>query len=39
MLKKMNRKHTYEDFKKQASYLRKKDPLFSISTDIIVGYS
>jgi tRNA A37 methylthiotransferase MiaB len=36
MLKKMNRKHTYEDFKKQLNFLRKKDPLFSISTDIIV---
>jgi len=39
MLKKMNRRHTYEDFKKMVTYLRSKDPLFSISTDIIVGYS
>lgn len=39
MLKKMNRKHTYEDFKKQVDYLRWKDPYFSISTDIIVWYS
>ncbi len=39
MLKKMNRKHTYEDFKSQVEYLRAKDPLFSISTDIIVGFS
>jgi len=39
MLKRMNRKHTYEDFKKQVKYLRSKDPFFSISTDIIVGYS
>ena len=39
MLKKMNRKHTYQDFKKMVDYLRKKDPLFSISTDIIVWYS
>jgi len=39
MLKKMNRKHTYEDFKKMVNYLREKDPLFSISTDIIVWYS
>lgn len=39
MLKKMNRKHTYDDFKKQVEYLRSKDPLFSISTDIIVWYS
>lgn len=39
MLKKMNRKHTYEDFKNQVEYLRSKDPSFSISTDIIVWYS
>lgn len=39
MLKKMNRKHTYEDFKQMIDYLRNKDPLFSISTDIIVWYS
>jgi len=39
MLKKMNRRHTYEDFKKMVDYLRSKDPYFSISTDIIVGYS
>ena len=39
MLKKMNRKHSYEDFKKMVDYLRSRDPEFSISTDIIVGYS
>lgn len=38
MLKRMNRKHTYEDFKAQVEYLRSRDPLFSISTDIIVGF-
>jgi tRNA A37 methylthiotransferase MiaB len=38
MLKKMNRKHTYADFKAQLDYLRSHDPLFSISTDIIVGF-
>ena len=38
MLKRMNRKHTYADFKTQVDYLRSKDPLFSISTDIIVGF-
>ena len=38
MLKRMNRKHTYEDFKMQVDYLRSRDPLFSISTDIIVGF-
>jgi len=36
MLKKMNRRHTYEDFKKMVKYLRLRDPNFSISTDIIV---
>jgi tRNA-2-methylthio-N6-dimethylallyladenosine synthase len=36
MLKKMNRRHSYEDFKNMVKYLRSKDPLFSISTDIIV---
>ncbi|MCT4617116.1 MAG: MiaB/RimO family radical SAM methylthiotransferase [Candidatus Gracilibacteria bacterium] len=39
MLKKMNRRHTYEDFKRIVKYLRSKDELFGISTDIIVGFS
>ncbi len=39
MLKKMNRRHTYSDFKKMVDYLRSKDPDFSISTDIIVWFS
>lgn len=39
ILKRMNRKHSYEDFKKQVDYLRSRDPNFSISTDIIVGFS
>jgi len=39
MLKKMNRKHTYKEFRDMVYYLRKRDPLFSISTDIIVGFS
>lgn len=39
LLKKMNRRHSYEDFRDMVKYLRKKDPLFSISTDIIVGFS
>lgn len=34
----MNRKHSYEDFKMQVDYLRSKNPLFAISTDIIVGF-
>jgi tRNA-2-methylthio-N6-dimethylallyladenosine synthase len=38
MLKRMNRKHTYADFRSQVDYLRSRDPLFSISTDIIVGF-
>ncbi len=39
MLKQMNRRHTYQDFKKMVKYLRSRDPNFAISTDIIVGYS
>ena len=39
ILKKMNRKHNYEDFRDMVFYLRKKDPFFSISTDIIVWFS
>lgn len=39
MLKKMNRKHTYKEFKNMVNYLRSRDPNFSISTDIIVWYS
>lgn len=39
ILKKMNRKHTYKDFKYIVDYLRNIDPLFSISTDIIVWFS
>ncbi len=39
MLKRMNRKHKYNDFKKMVDYLRSKDPLFAISTDIIVWFS
>ncbi len=38
ILRKMNRKHTYEDFKTQVQYLRSRDPLFGISTDIIVWF-
>jgi tRNA-2-methylthio-N6-dimethylallyladenosine synthase len=38
MLKRMNRKHSYADFRAQLDYLRSRDPLFSISTDIIVGF-
>lgn len=39
MLKRMNRRHNYSDFRKQVEYLRSRDPEFSISTDIIVGFS
>ncbi len=39
VLKNMNRKHSYDDFKLQVKYLRSLDPLFSISTDIIVWFS
>ncbi len=39
ILKRMNRKHSYVDFKKMLEYLRGRDPSFSISTDIIVWFS
>ncbi len=39
MLKRMNRRHSYNDFKEMVKYMRSRDPLFSISTDIIVGFS
>ena len=39
MLKRMNRRHSYNDFKKMVNYLRWKDKYFSISTDIIVWFS
>jgi len=39
MLKRMIRKHSYSDFRDMVKYLRSRDPLFSISTDIIVWYS
>lgn len=38
ILKQMNRKHTFSDFRAQVEYLRSKDPLFAISTDLIVGF-
>lgn len=38
VLKRMNRKHTYADFKSQLNYLRERDSRFSLSTDIIVGF-
>ncbi|MBP7806701.1 MiaB/RimO family radical SAM methylthiotransferase [Candidatus Gracilibacteria bacterium] len=38
LLKKMNRKHSYDDFKSQVEYLRSRDLLFGISTDVIVGF-
>ena len=38
ILKKMNRKHSYDDFRSMVDYLRSRDPLFGISTDVIVGF-
>lgn len=38
LLKKMNRRHSYDDFRSQVDYLRSRYPLFGISTDIIVGF-
>ncbi len=38
VLRRMNRKHTYHDFRTQVEYLRSRDCTFAISTDIIVGF-
>jgi len=38
VLKQMNRRHTYNNFKNQVEYLRNKNPLFGISTDLIVWF-
>lgn len=38
VLQRMNRKHSYADFAAMVRYLRSRDPLFAISTDIIVGF-
>ena len=38
VLKRMNRKHTVKDFREMVNYLRQKDPLFAVSTDIIVWF-
>lgn len=37
-LKSMNRKYTIKTFSETVKYIRKLNPLFSITTDIIVGY-
>ncbi|MCD5382830.1 MiaB/RimO family radical SAM methylthiotransferase [Candidatus Gracilibacteria bacterium] len=38
ILKKMRRRHTFDDFKKIVKKLRSKNKKFGISTDIIVGF-
>jgi tRNA-2-methylthio-N6-dimethylallyladenosine synthase len=37
-LKAMNRRHSVEDFERIVTHLRARDPLFSITTDLIVGF-
>jgi tRNA-2-methylthio-N6-dimethylallyladenosine synthase len=38
VLARMNRRHTYEDFRDKVFALRAQNPLFAVSTDIIVGF-
>lgn len=38
VLRRMNRRYDVETYKKLASILRSEDPLYGISTDIIVGF-
>lgn len=38
VLKKMNRRHTIQDYKRKITLLRKQIPNIAISTDIIVGF-
>ena len=38
VLQRMNRKHTYEDFRKILDIIRKRRPDYTFSTDIIVGF-
>ena len=38
ILKEMNRRYTVEDYLKIVDYVRGKDPEFSLTTDLIVGF-
>lgn len=38
ILKLMNRKYSLKDYLEKVSYLRERDNLFSISTDVLVGF-
>ena len=38
MLRRMNRRYTVEKYLSQVAYIRSKDPDFSLTTDLIVGF-
>ena len=38
ILKEMNRRYTVDDYMKIINYARSKDPEFSFTTDLIVGF-
>ncbi|MFR6496598.1 MAG: radical SAM protein, partial [Ruminococcus sp.] len=38
VLRRMNRKYTVEKYMESVNYLRRRDPDFSLTTDLIVGF-